>query len=717
VLDAQTGEPIAKAHVAVPALKRETATDGAGLFSITDLPAGEVEVVVTTIGYGLLRKTLRVDPTGAEVEIRVGQEALKRSEEVTVEAPPFDPVDPAAPAAQVLRGVELRNLAGVLTDDPLRSVQSLPGVATGDDFYASFATRGSGFSSVGFYLDGVLLTAPFHTIHDQSDAYSLTILNGDVVESLSLLNGGAPARYGDRTGAVLDVATREGSRESFSGRASLGASGLYGTVEGPLGAARKSSWLVSARKSYLDYVLDKVSADPGTTVGYYDLTTRLAHHPTASQALGLTLLHGRSKYRRRDEQDPTADESARAGSDLGVLQWRYDTAARRLGLSAFASRETGRNLDERGVETFASTATAWGLRADAARVAGAHRVEAGLLFRRLAERGTAHDFDGRKAAYVVTESYDAAASQWGGYLQDTRTAGRLAFTAGGRFDRFEATGESRLLPRASASLSLTRSTRLTAAFGDYAQFPGFEPLYGRNGNAALQAERSRHFTLGLEHRLGERTRVRVDAYDQEEDRLLFAPEEEWRLVAGRILIPPVRAPLRNALTGHSRGVDVLVQRRSANGVSGWIAYSYSHARRHDAQHGLDFDADFDQRHTVTAYASVRLSETLNLSTKYRYGSGFPLPGFFRSAPGGLFFLSESRNLVRPDGYGRLDVRTNKAWLFRGWKLTLFGEVLNVLGRTNVRYFYDGIEFRTARVFVHSDTLFPRLPSVGVTVDF
>jgi hypothetical protein len=718
VVDAQTGEPIAKATVKVPALKIETATDGAGRFAIPGLPPGDVEVVVTTIGYGVARTTVRVEATTPEVELRVGQEALKRSEEVLVEAPPFDPVDPAAPAAQTLRGVELRNLAGVLTDDPLRSVQSLPGVASGDDFYANFATRGSGFSSVGFYLDGVLMSAPLHTIRDQNDAYSLTILNGDVVDSLSLLSGAAPARYGDRTGAVLDVATREGSHEEVSGRASLGASGIYGSAEGPLGGARKSSWLLAARKSYLDYVLNKVAADPGTTLGYYDVTARLAHHATPSQTLGLTLLHGRSKWRRRDQNDPTAAESARAGSDLGILQWRYDASARRIGISAFASRETGRNLDVRNTETFASTAGQWGLRADATRVAGAHRLEGGLLVRRLGERGTAHGFDGRLAAYVVREAYDAASVQWGGYLQDTWAGpGRLSVTAGGRLDRFERTGESRLLPRASASVSLGRRTRVTAAFGDYAQFPGFAQLQGRSGNATLHAERSRHFTVGLEQRLGEHTRVRVDAYDQEEDRLLFAPDAEWRLSGGRIVIPPVVAPLRNALTGRSRGVDVLVQRRSANGVSGWIAYSHGHARRHDAGNALDFDADFDQRHTVTGYASLRLSETLNVSTKYRYGSGFPVPGFFRPAPGGLFFLADKRNRLRPDAYGRLDLRSNKAWLFRGWKLTVFGEVLNVLGRTNTRYFFDGIEFRTARVFLSSDTLFPRLPSLGITIDF
>ena len=716
VVDAQTGEPIAKATVSIPASKTDAATDGAGVFALPGVPRGDVEIVVTTIGYGIARKTVRVAEGMPEVEIRVGQEALKRTEEVLVEAPPFDPADAAAPAAHSLRGVELRNLGGVLTDDPLRSVQSLPGIATGDDFYASFATRGSGFSTVGFYLDGVLMSAPFHTIRDSNDAYSLTILNGDVVESVSLISGGAPARYGDRTGAVLDVQTREGNRDEFSGRASLGASGVYSTLEGPIGHAKKSSWLLSARKSYLDYVLDRVNADSGTTIGYYDVTTHLAHHPTPAQTLGLTYVHGRSNWKNQDEGEP-APESAQAGSDLGVLQWRRDTSAWRTSLQAFATRETGHNLDEMGGETFVSESSQVGLRTDLARGLGAHRLEGGLVYRWLDERATARDFNGR--AYLVTEDYDAKSGQWGGYLQDTLTAGsRLSLTLGGRFDHWDETGESRVSPRAAASFVIGPRTRMTAGYGDYAQFPAFAQLYGRHGNPDLEAERSRHFVLGLEQRVGTHTRLRLDAYHQDENGLLYARDSEWRVEDGRIVIPRVDARLANTVSGRSRGVELLLQRRSANGLSGWIAYSYGTARRHDEESGISCDSDFDQRHTVTVYGSMRLSQTLNVSLKYRYGSGFPVPGFYRSPAPGIYFLSDERNTLRPDGYGRLDLRANKAWLFRSWKLTLFGEVLNVLDRENVRYNgQDGIDFRTGRVFMSTDTLFPLLPSLGVTVDF
>jgi iron complex outermembrane receptor protein len=60
VVDAQTGEPIAKAVVSVRERQIETVTDASGRFRLADLPAGSVEIVVTTVGYGLAQRTLAV---------------------------------------------------------------------------------------------------------------------------------------------------------------------------------------------------------------------------------------------------------------------------------------------------------------------------------------------------------------------------------------------------------------------------------------------------------------------------------------------------------------------------------------------------------------------------------------------------------------------------------------------------------------------------------
>jgi TonB dependent receptor/Carboxypeptidase regulatory-like domain/TonB-dependent Receptor Plug Domain len=719
VIDALSGEPIAKALVSIRTPKTDAITDSSGRFVLSGIPAGAAEIAVTTVGYGPARRTVQAGADTEELEIRLSQEALRRAEDVAVIAAPFAASDPAAPTAHVLAGTELKNLANVLVDDPLRSVQSLPGVAASDDFGATFAARGLGFSNVGFYVDGVLMNAPFHTIRDINDGFSLTLVNGDMVESLSLLTGGAPAQYGDRIGSVLALETRDGSHEEFVGRASLGATGLYATLEGPLGAAKKTTWLVSARKSYLDYVLDRLDSS-GVVLGFYDTHAKLTHSPSETQKISLGFLRGRSRWQSTEtDRRPQDSDNATAGTDLATLQYRWLPSARtRLESVAFFSRETGRNRRIEGSDSFRSSTSQWGLRTDATRIYRSHRIEGGLLFRSLAEDSVTRGFDSRLGLYPITESYDVSSAESAAYVQDTWTGlgERLTATVGGRMQRFEKTSETRALPRASLTWRALPNTKVLAAFGNYAQFPAFEQLFGRQGNPDLNAERSTHYLLGVEHNLGASTRVRVEAYDQSLRGMPFDPAAEWRIDTGRIVGPRFDAPLRNTLSGHSRGIELMLQRRSANGLSGWIAYSFGHARWHDSG-GLEFDSDFDQRHTLTAFGTYRISPTLNLSTKYRYGSGFPVPGFYESQSDGVF-LSSERNEYRPEAYSRWDIRINKAFRFERLRLTLYGEVINVLNRTHTRYTdLDGLDTRTGRVFLESDTLFPLLPSVGVTIEF
>ena len=346
--------------------------------------------------------------------------------------------------------------------------------------------------------------------------------------------------------------------------------GVYGTLEGPLGAGKQGSWLVSARKSYLDYVLDRLDVESGTVIGYYDVTGRLALHPSPTQTIGLTLLHGRSKWREGDQSDPNEAESARAGSDVGVLQWRHDSPAWRLGLQAFATHETGRNVDG-PVETFRSTTDQWGFRADASRGLGAHRLEGGLLLRHA-----------RRAGGEPRHRQRAPHDRPPGLRRGRRAGGRL------RPGHLGARGWPRERDRGRPARLLRRDGRdarpparlrpghcspggpgCWPAFGDYAQFPSFEALHGQYGNPDLDAERSRHFTLALEQGLGERTRVRVDAYDQEEDGLLYAPGSEWRRVDGRIVVrrPPRPPPQRaHRPLARDRGPPPAAQRQRPLGL-------------------------------------------------------------------------------------------------------------------------------------------------------
>jgi len=272
-------------------------------------------------------------------------------------------------------------------------------------------------------------------------------------------------------------------------------------------------------------------------------------------------------------------------------------------------------------------------------------------------------------------------------------------------------------PRGSFLWSIDKDWKVRAAAGRYYQFPDFEQMFGRLGSPRLRSESASHYNASVERRFGDRTRLLVEAYDREDHRLFFSLSEP-RLVSS---VPAfTEFPFQNSLHGNARGIEVTLQRRSANKLTGWVSYAYSRTKLTDPQTGLTFVSDTDQRHTVNVYGSYRFNETWNLSSEWRYGSGEPVPGFYRqegTQVGTGYFLSSARNTTRLPAYSRVDFRVNKAFLFKNWKLTLNGAVINETNRNNLRYAgFDRYSF-DGHVFGQLDRVLPILPSAGVVVEF
>jgi hypothetical protein len=79
-------------------------------------------------------------------------------------------------------------------------------------------------------------------------------------------------------------------------------------------------------------------------------------------------------------------------------------------------------------------------------------------------------------------------------------------------------------------------------------------------------------------------------------------------------------------------------------------------------------------------------------------------------------LSVTRNDVRLPVYARLDVRANRTFTFKRSRMTLFVEVMNLIGRDNLRQTDGSIRLNLDAVgFV--DRLLPRVPSAGLLFEF
>lgn len=723
VVDARGGEPLERVRVRLLDTDWQGVTDPDGRFMWSEVGEGEYVLQAATVGYRLLRRPFRLAEGGAvEFEVVLTPDALQQSDSVEVTPDPFAGALADSPSELTLETDEMKNLSTVLADDPLRAVQGMPGVTSNDDFNSFFYLRGGELHRTGIYLDGVLVHMPYHMVASEPATGSLTLINGDSLEGVSLHSAAHAARFEDRTVGALDIRTREGSRSGLIVRGSVSASSASLLGEGPLG--RKATWLASARKSYLQYVLRRASDDPSLAFGFWDTEGKLGYDPAPRHHLSLSVLKGASDLDRSKSRSSLGLNTLMlADFDLTLanVAWRYTPTGEVLAENRFAYlRERFDNRNPYELDLARGYYGEWVWHSSATWLWGSgNPFEAGWSLRRI--RGDGADIRYRSPAPELRwrDQYAGTALRKGAYAQQSVSlmGGHLRLTVGLRWDEHDTNGVSSLAPQAAVSISPLEKTQVRLGWGQYVQHPDIEWLYRGIGSTELLPERANHFLLSLEQRLDERTRLRAEFYNRDDRDLLFWPLAEPRIVDGDVYRPPALTSVRNSVRGYSRGFELLLQRRTANRLTGWISYGYGRTRMRDGVTGGQFVADRDQRHTVNVYGSYRLRPAVNLSAKYLYGSGFPVPGYIRRE-GDQYWLANERNLVRAPAFHRLDVRLNKAYVYREWKLTLYVEVVNVLDRDNYRYEelrrYDA---KTGAATIAFNKLFPILPSAGVVFEF
>jgi len=265
VIDDRTEQPIRGVSVYVDNRPNIAETDANGRFSLM-ATRGRQTITASVIGYALLRTDIEVVEAPLDMTIRLSEGAGAYTERVTVSGSLRSESD-SLPGSTSLYGRELEHLRGAVLDDPLRAIQALPSATATDDFYSEFAVRGNPFRYVGLVVDGVATRYLMHAVNGITDGGSIAMINSETLSSVSLLPGSYPQRTGRQLGAEVDLATREGSRDQFRGRAGLSGTSATFLGEGPM-AHGQGSWLASVRRSYLDYLIKRIDPEAGFAFGF-----------------------------------------------------------------------------------------------------------------------------------------------------------------------------------------------------------------------------------------------------------------------------------------------------------------------------------------------------------------------------------------------------------------------------------------------------------------
>jgi len=717
VVNVVGGELLGRVQAAVLEAAAEAVTANDGTFAIRDLPPGNYTLRVNAVGFRLGTMTFSLAPDEIkEFDITLVPDNFRRTEKVEVKGDIFQGPDSPAVVETNLTSSEIRETATVIADDPFRSIQTLPGVSAegGNDFFAQFSVMGAGYSNVGIYVDGILVPSPFHGT-DITEGATLSMFTSDAIEDIKLLPAAYPEKYGDAVGAALDLETRDGSRTAPTFRVAAGIADSEFLGEGKLGSEKKGSWLAAARKSYLGYLLRNRLNDTSDDVSFYDGDLKLTYDVAPSQSVSFYGVGGHTFYELLKAQyalTPNNIQQATNDFIMGRAGWRWGVsphlliAARAAYIEApvyywNASRQPLNNTHD--TEWVTGGSVDWSWKKDQV-------LEGGWMTRRvgMSSESTVYNSD---ATVSNTSGQSAVGWKTDEYVQQGSALwnNRLHIVGGVRLDTAQQFDFHPVSPQLSASLQVASATQLQFGVGRYNQFefPASPAVQVVDCVDSVEVyQRADHYTAGVEQRFGENMRFKLLFFDRQNDMLdsYSFPGANGTCFSSHGYYAFER--------DYARGVQIVLQSRTANRLSGWIGYTVLTARQSQlVSSNLGplwmpyYPTPEDQRHTINVFASYRISPTVHVSGKFLFGSGFPIP---------------STNNVKLGDYQRLDVRGEKDWAFTRWKLALYGEVLNLTNHFNPRYFYTSYSSNpngTANSSVVTGQGLPITPTAGLAFEF
>jgi len=724
VVDAD-GQPALAVTVCVVGTTRCTITGEDGRFRLGEIRPGLQVLEITPPGLPRYE--------GAAVEVRAGLEsvvqiALPRltgvNEVVTVRASSFVAPEEVKNSAFVIEPSEIASGAGSL-QDVSRYLQTLPGVVLGtNDFRNDIIVRGGSPLENLFIVDNIEIPNINAFANFTSAGGTVSVLDTYLIDDVTFLTGGYPAPYINRVSSVLQVAQREGNRDRLAGRATVGFAGAGGIVEGPIAGGR-GSWVVSARRSFLDLVTDDIGGAGGVPV-LYTANTKVVYDVSPFDRIWAVNITGVDRVRLGLGENSDLDGGL-SEFDIRYEGWRSATGfnwqrifgERGVGLlgvshSVATLDSTVKDLLKNGVPppdvpvddviaagpvvfqdnsteretTFKYDLTTYVPMLGKVQAGGSFKIFQ-LNYDTSAPLGNDSPYSPEPDLdpFTIQSRFDAY--QTGAYVQATGSVtSRLNVTLGGRFDHYQYIDAAKFSPRAGVSFALSDAVSLRGSYGRYYQQPFFPFLAVFPENRQLEPIQADHYVAGVVWQIDELTRVLVEGYRKNYADYPVSttiPELSLANIGDTFNVRDVLFPMSSDGYGRAYGIELSVERKPGGRWYGQANLAWSRAR-HAGLDGVLRPGSFDSPVVANVDGGVQLDDRWQVSSRFSFISGRPYTPFdlalSTSQRRGIYDLSQV-NATRAPAYARLDVRVERRFIVGGRPLVIFGGVQNVTNRENI----------------------------------
>lgn len=728
---------------------RNVVTGEDGAWRVGNLGPGMYRVTVASDGFAPITADERV-AAGEATEVIYRLASVGEGVEINV-------VGERPPREVTRRTITRREMLKVpgTGGDALRSIQSLPGVARPPGLAGLLLVRGSAPQDTLTFIDGTYVPLIYHF-----GGFS-SVVPTELLDRIDFYPGNFSARYGRAMGGIVDVGLRdpntqcvadygrtldpgEQTNDCFHGTLEVDLINARAVFQGPIGAGW--TFAVAGRRSYADSwagpLLSELGSDVTTAPVYYDWQAIAQNQISRDTKLSLRF------YGSDDRFEITTTDTFAGEPGIGGGNVVLHTAFMRL-QGVFESKLTSK-VDLRSMLSFGFNDIEFGIaqvefdidsqpidwRNELSfQVLPEARVNVGMDFQTapfdVRIRAPEPPRPGEPSSGPFTlrpllaRDDSGLAFRPGWYAEaEVKPVPRLLVVPGVRLDYARDSRHTDVSPRVSARYDLIggdaepadergnkrRRTTIKGGLGVFYQPPQFQETAPVFGTPDLGSNQAIHYSLGVEQEITDQIELSVEGFYKDLSSLVsreaFGSSFEYA----------------NGGTGSVVGAETLLKYNADERFFGWLAYTLSRSVRTDGPGQEEHLAQYDQTHIMTILGSYRLGDGWEVGLRFRLVSG-PLytptvsspsvPAVFASDAAAYTQLTGEPFSERLPLFHQLDVRLEKGWQFRAWRLSAYLDVWNAYNnpaKESLSYNFDYSRSSFANGL-------PFIPSLGVRGEF
>lgn len=703
-------------------------SDNTGKFLISGILSGAYTIQIKAIGYITVTKYNVPITSGNENNLLIELEPdVKVLNAVTVTTTGRNKSARAATletplSVQRLTTEEIKTNPGG-NFDISRVIQALPGVggtAGTAGFRNDIIIRGGAPNENVYYLDGVEIPVINHFATQGSAGGPAGILNVSFIEEVKLSSSAFDARFNNTLSSVFEFKQKRGNSNHLQGNIRLSGTELAATLDGPLAKNGQTTFLASARRSYLQLLFKAI--DLPIRPNFWDFQYKISHQLNKKTSLTLIGVGAIDEFNFAAPKKATPEKLYVLNNNPSIQQWNYTVGftLKHLLKNGYLNLAISRNAfnnqldkfennlgENKGAQTlaFQSTEIENKLRYDVNQTFGDWKISHGIDIQQVSSSTSTNqtiqtaviDQQGNVVSPAIVRSFtgDISLVKFGGFIQVGKRFwnNNTGISAGIRADGndFTATGMNvinTLSPRIALSQIISNKITFNASIGEYFKMMPYTVLSYRNNNNVLANKdvaytKSTHYVAGFEYLPNNATRFTLETFYKQYNNVPISVKNGISLSnqGGDFNVLGNEAVTSNG-KGRSMGFEFFAQHKLTQRFYGVLSYTYFKSEYTNAN--TDYTpSSWDNRHLLSVVWGYKFNRNWEMGIKLRFQGGVPYTPYdlvasranYLTLGSGMLDYSKINN-ERLNNFNAGDIRIDKKWYYKKTSLDLFIDISN-----------------------------------------